>query len=139
MPTATAINNPSVDPNTLTQNQGQYFGDTSNLGVATPNFTDVNANLPNLNIPATDAGSATASNSGGLSSILSGLGTVGTDIGSILNSPLGTLAQFGGEYALISNQAKNTQTQNNALAGQISAIGAPDVTAGKSLLDSYTA
>jgi trimeric autotransporter adhesin len=65
-------------------------------------------------------------------------GNLGSDISSILSSPLGSLVEFTALYKIIADQASATQTQNNALAGQISAIGQPDVTAGKSLLDAYT-
>src|SRR5882672_1208337 len=65
-------------------------------------------------------------------------GNLGSDISSILNSPLGSLAEFTALYKIISGQASDTQKQNKDLAGQISAIGQPDVTAGKNLLDAYT-
>lgn len=65
-------------------------------------------------------------------------GNLSSDISSILNSPLGSLAEFTALYKIISGQASDTQKQNKDLAGQISAIGQPDVTAGKDMLDAYT-
>jgi hypothetical protein len=66
---------------------------------------------------------------------------ISTDLGSILSSiagsNLGTLAGYGGVYALLADQASSTQTQNNALAGQISAIGQPLVTEGQGLTSAF--
>ena len=141
MPTATqTAASPNAVPTAVSGSQygaaapvtGSNYGLGSGLTAPAPNFGDVNSSLPDLNIPATNDASATADNSGGLSSILSGLG-------SAISSPLGTLGLLGGEYALISGQASSAQKQNNALAGQISAIGQPDVAAGASELGAYSA
>lgn len=137
MPTATALADPAVGnnvagPNTTLDDPSSTSFLSSLTSAPSPDFSSVTT-------PAVNDSSATSDNSGGLSSILSGLGTAASDVGSALNSPLGTAALLGGEYALISGQASATQTQNNALAGQISAIGQPDVTAGTNLLNSYTA
>lgn len=80
--------------------------------------------------PANTAASSTASD-GGLSSILSG---IGTGLSSVLGSGAGQLGLFAGLYGLEASQASGVQSQNAALAGQISNIGAPDLTAGQQLL-----
>lgn len=81
-------------------------------------------------------GSATSAvdSSGGDSSLGSGLGSI---LSSLAGSNLGTLAGYGGVYALLADQASNTQTQNNTLAGDISAIGQPLVTEGQGLTSAF--
>jgi len=76
------------------------------------------------------------------SSVAGGAGSsIGSDLGSILSSisssGLGTLAGYGGIYALLASQASSTQSQNNQLAGQISAIGQPLVTEGQGLTGAF--
>jgi hypothetical protein len=75
---------------------------------------------------ATDPSSG-GSDAGNISSLLSSLGTSG----------IGNLALAGGAYGLLSSQASSASAQNNALAGQISAIGQPEVTAGQGLLSAF--
>lgn len=81
--------------------------------------------------------------SGGSGSTLGDIGNILGDLGNIgssaVNSPLGQMGELYGLYSLISGQAKNTQTQNDQLAGQIGDIGAPLVSAGHDELSSYQA
>jgi hypothetical protein len=68
--------------------------------------------------------------------------SLGTDISNLISgfssSGLGNLATFGGLATLGISQANSTAATNTGLAQQISAIGAPDVSAGQSLLSAYT-
>jgi len=113
------------------------LGPTSSFNSgATPGPAPVNATV---GIGGTGAGGAPTSSGASSGTDWGSLfGSLGSDISSILNSPLGSLAEFTALYKLISGQAKDTQTENNALAKQISDIGQPDVTAGKNMLDAYT-
>jgi len=112
-PTTTAAPPVSANPTTGVTDTSGLSGVTSSAGSAV-------------------AGTAPAS---GLGSALSSLGS---GVSSLLNSPLGSLAELGGLYAIISGQANNTQQQNNALAQQISNIGQPSLTAGTQELGAYT-
>lgn len=60
-------------------------------------------------------------------------------LSSLLGSNLGSLAEYGGLYSLISGQAQNAENQNNQLAGQIAGIGAPEVGSAHDILSSYNA
>lgn len=109
---------------------------TYSLGAGTPNATatpdtgGLTAFTPTVSpetVPSTTTGS---------SSILGDLGSV---LSSAASSPLGTFGEYAGLYSILAGQAGKAQTQNNALAGQISALGQPEVTAGQNLLADQTA
>jgi hypothetical protein len=87
--------------------------------------------LSSSSIPNVDLGSSASTDASGGSSITSLLS-------SLAGSNLGTLAGYGGIYELLASQASNTASQNNALAGQISAIGQPLVTEGQGLTSAFS-
>jgi hypothetical protein len=138
---------PSFNPTGTETNFGSTTSDTSTAGSLTGTGSDLGDAITGLggpdtsgtltdlsgqgaavdpNIGTTDPSSG-GSDAGNISSLLSSLGTSG----------LGNLALAGGAYGLLSSQASATQGQNNALAGQISAIGQPAVTAGQGLLSAF--
>lgn len=138
---------PSFNPTGTETNFGSTTSDTSTAGSLTGTGSDLGDAITGLgspdtsgtltdlsaqgaavdpNIGTTDPSSG-GSDAGNISSLLSSLGTSG----------LGNLALAGGAYGLLASQASAAQGQNNALAGQISAIGQPAVTAGQGLLSAF--
>jgi hypothetical protein len=103
--------------------------DIGGVNVSSPLNQGLDTTAPNFAGDPTGVGptSAVAGSGSTLSSLLS----------SIAGSNLGTLAGYGGVYALLADQASNTASENNALAGQISAIGQPLVTEGQGLIGAY--
>lgn len=79
--------------------------------------------------------SSALSQYGNESSLLSNLGS---SLSGLLGSNAGQLATYAGLYGLISSQAGATESENNALAGQISGIGQPAVNESQSLLGAYS-
>lgn len=99
----------------------------SNIGTAgyTPGSSTTTTSNPSSVLPQY----------GNESGLLSGLGS---DLSSLLGSNTGQLATYAGLYDLISGQAENAQSENDTLAGEISAIGKPAVSESQSLLGAYS-
>jgi hypothetical protein len=112
---------------------GQQFGGTSAFGDPAYNpATDPNVSNADNPASGTNVGPTNA-NVGSNSSLTSLL----SSLSSGFSSPLGQLALFGGAAAGLESQASSANSQNNALAAQISQIGQPFLTAGSSELSAY--
>jgi hypothetical protein len=85
--------------------------------------------VPSFGGDGTSVGTTSAATGGSsLSSLLSG----------IAGSNLGTLAGYGGVYALLASEASSAASENDALAGDITAIGQPLVTQGQGLTSAFS-
>jgi hypothetical protein len=126
----------SADLGSLLSGLDSPTGDLSSSGVSDIGGVNVGtaagaSTLAPVNYGSDSLGVGTTSAAAGSGSTLSSL------LSSIAGSNLGTLAGYGGVYALLADQASNTASENNALAGQISAIGEPLVTEGQGLIGAY--
>jgi hypothetical protein len=92
------------------------------------------SSLGSLLTPSAPADTSPSSSSGGF---LSDLSSLGTDISSIMSSPLGELGTYAGLTAYGLSQAQGAQQQTQQEANQITTASQPFLTAGQSLLSQY--
>ena len=104
--------------------------DGGDLGYITPS-----TGLQNPTGPTESPGTSSGSTTPGLFS------QVGNSLSSLIGgvgANAGNLALYGGLYSLLAGQASSAASENEGLAGQISAIGQPAVGESQNLLGAYS-
>ena len=117
--TGAKVANPT-NPGELSPTQ-QANDQSYGSGVSDPYMSE----LQGVDSASSSTGSATSASTG--SSVLS-------DLGSFLSSPLGNVAEFGTLAGLGLSEANSQKSENDSLAGSLSATGAPYTAAGSAEL-----